>query len=137
MSNGYIPHSVYIPHELEGKICNICIELIEFLCEKYDCEKRWNSDLMEFLHDVYDIGVDMGDPNAFKIFVENSDWKDCLHESEMESLEAIGKLYNGCYSSCEAVENGSLAKAFQSEKRNFEAMLKRAKEEVRKELGNV
>lgn len=133
MSKAYIPQPVYIPHESEGQICNICIELIQFLCEKYGLEKRWNTDLMDMLHDVYDIGIDMGDPHAFKVFIENSDWKDCLHKSEMESLEAIGKLYNGCYGPCEAVENGELAKALISQGKAFEAMLKMAREEMTKE----
>jgi hypothetical protein len=139
MSKAYIPQPVYIPNELEGKICNICIELIQFLCDKYDLEKRWNSDLMDMLHDRYDIGIDMGDPNAFKVFIENSDFVGWLHKSEMESLEAIGKLYNGCYGPCEAVEDGGLAKALHAELKRFEEMLRITKnlKEVRKELGNV
>ena len=92
---------------------------------------------MDFLYHKYDIGIDMGDPNAFKIFIENSDWKDCLHKSEMESLEAIGKLYNGCYGPCEDIEKGGLVMALISQQKEFEEMLRIAKEEVRKELGNV
>ena len=117
---------VYIPSDQYSTINQLSIDLIQYICEKYELEHKWNDDFVEYIQDRFDIDLDMADPKAFKVFLKNSDWSNCIHASEYNALEAIGKLHIDVYGKG---EYRRLEQAFKLLEKEFWDVLKKVKEE--------